>query len=58
MRKQTEHELQKSIIKYMKLQHPAIFINGSLGGIYIKHHSKIEREDGWLSERFSRLVHI
>ena len=40
MRKQTEHELQKSIIKYMKLQHPSIFINGSLGGIYIKHHSQ------------------
>ena len=40
MRKQSEHELQKSIIKYMKLQHPSIFINGSLGGIYIKHHSQ------------------
>lgn len=40
MRKQTEHELQKSIIKYMKLQHPSVFINGSLGGIYIKHHSQ------------------
>ena len=40
MRKQNEHELQKAVIKYMKLQHPSIFINGSLGGIYIKHHSQ------------------
>ncbi len=40
MRKQSEHELQKAIIKYMKLQYPSIFINGSLGGIYIKHHSQ------------------
>ena len=40
MRKQNEHDLQKSIIKYMKLQHPKVFINGSMGGIYIKHHSQ------------------
>jgi hypothetical protein len=40
MRKQNEHELQKAVIKYMKLQHSSIFINGSLGGIYIKHHSQ------------------
>lgn len=40
MRKQSEHELQKAVIKYMKLQHPQIFINGSMGGIYIKHHSQ------------------
>lgn len=40
MRKQSEHDLQKAVIKYMKLQHPDIFINGSMGGIYIKHHSQ------------------
>lgn len=40
MRKQSEQELQKAVIKYMKLQHPSIFINGSMGGIYIKHQSQ------------------
>lgn len=40
MRKSPEHDLQKSIVKYMKLQHPKVFMNGSMGGVYIKHFSQ------------------
>lgn len=36
MRKQKEQQLQKAIVRYMKLQHKDIFMNGSLGGIYIQ----------------------
>ena len=32
MRKQKEQQLQKAIVRYMKLQHKDIFMNGSLGG--------------------------
>jgi len=39
-RKQHESDLQKAVIKYMKLQHPAIFINGSMGGTYLKYESQ------------------
>ena len=39
-RKQHEADLQKAVIKYMKLQHPAIFINGSMGGTYLKYESQ------------------
>jgi hypothetical protein len=35
MRKQKEQQLQKAIVKYMKLKHKDVFMNGSLGGIYI-----------------------
>lgn len=36
MRKQKEQQLQKAIVKYMKLQHKDILMNGSLGGVYIQ----------------------
>tara|TARA_R110000787_G_scaffold255463_1_gene360808 strand:- start:1605 stop:2003 length:399 start_codon:yes stop_codon:yes gene_type:complete len=36
MRKQEEKKLQKSIVRYMKLKHKDIFMNGSLGGVYIQ----------------------
>ena len=36
MRKQEEKKLQKSIVRYMKLMHKDIFMNGSLGGVYIQ----------------------
>ena len=36
MRKQKEQILQKAIVRYMKLQHNDIFMNGSLGGVYIQ----------------------
>jgi|TARA_R110000751_G_scaffold78796_1_gene159016 hypothetical protein len=39
-RKQHEADLQKAVIKYMKLQHPSIFINGSMGGTYLKYQSQ------------------
>jgi len=36
MRKQKEQQLQKAIVRYMKLQHKDILMNGSLGGVYIQ----------------------
>jgi len=35
MRKQKEEQLQKAVVRYMKMQHKDVFVNGSLGGVYI-----------------------
>jgi hypothetical protein len=42
--KQPEHKLQKAVIKYLKLQYPDVFFNGSLGGQYQKYHSQRKKK--------------
>ena len=36
MRKQKEQLLQKAVVRNVKMKHPQVFMNGSLGGVFIK----------------------
>jgi hypothetical protein len=42
--KQPEQKLQKAVCKYLKLQYPEAFFNGSLGGQYQKYYSQRKKK--------------
>lgn len=40
MPKQEEHKLQSTLVRFLQLQYPHVFFNGSLGGQYQRYQSQ------------------